>query len=399
MFDYRDLKVLSTAPALQVQGMGRLSDLLDDLVVYRRLEPMDPRLPSLQDAWRDMGLADSSIPRKLEQPYARVVTWLLQRARELDAPGQKIRQVIYLGDTATSDSIAFHNVLQVTGWSGWAFIASEQADAPPTIEHRDDGITLTNRWGAIAHWLCWLTEEQGVRIDASTAVIVDIDKTALGGRGRNSTPIDQARMEGVEQIVAQVLGERFDHDLFQRAYQELNQSRYHPFTADNQDYLAYTCLIIGAGLCSLEELIEDISTGRMADFEQFIRWVDARLCRADDLGLIDIHRTVYAHLRAGDPTPFKAFRRQEYLATVRRMGHLPNDVPIERRLQEEICLTGEVLAVVKWLKERDVIMLALSDKPDEASVPTPEQETEGYLPLHRVPTHIVGHPIEEWLPR
>ena len=398
MSEDRSVRTYLPTAELAVQGRGRLSDLLDDLVIYRRLEPMDRRLPSLQEAWQEMGLPDSRLPRKLERTYAIAVAWLLQRARELETPGRKIQELLYLGDTATLDSAAFRNLLDVSGWPGWAFIASERMDEPPKIEHREDGVTLANRWAAIAEWLRWLVEEQDVRLDVGTAVVVDIDKTALGGRGRNSTPIDQARMDGVERVVAQILGARFDRDTFQEAYQELNQSRYHPFTADNQDYLAYTCLIIGAGLCTLEELKDDISRGCMVDFDQFIRWVDARLCRTDDIGLIDIHRAVYARFQAGDPTPFKTFRRQEYLATVERMGHLPDDVPVERRLQEEICLTGEVMAVLRWLKERDVVMLALSDKPDEASIPTPDQAAEGFLPLHRVPTHVVGQPIEDWLP-
>ena len=195
-----------------------------------------------------------------------------------------------------------------------------------------------------------------------------------------------------------MLGSRFNRDVFQAAYRELNQVQYHSFTADNQDYLAYVCLIIGAGLCTLEELKEDIRQGHMVDFAQFIRWADAKLCRSGDPGLTDIHRAVYARFLSGDPTPFKAFRRQEYLSTVARMGHLPDDVPMERRLREEICLTGEVMAAIQWFRSRGITMLALSDKPDEASVPTREQEADGFHPLHRTVTHIVGQPIQEWLP-
>ncbi len=389
------LEVLS----LETLGRGTLSELLGDMVIYRRLAPQDPRLPAFQDAWREMGAPDSRLPRKLEPVYARVVAWLLRRVHELEKPGRRISELLYLGDTAMLDSTAFHNLVRVSGWRGWAFIATERADAPPEIEYRKDGVTLANRWPAITEWLNWLLEDQEAHLDERTAVVVDIDKTALGARGRNAGPIDEARMEGVERTVAQVLGPRFDRDTFQTAYRELNQSRYHSFTADNQDYLAYVCLIIGAGLYELEELKRDIEQGRMVDFAQFIRWADARLCREEDVGFRAIHRAIYACFRAGDPTPFKAFRRQEYLSTVARMNSLPDDAPVEQRLREEICLTGEIMATLRWLRARGVSMLALSDKPDEASVPTPEQAQEGFLPLHRTPTHIVGQPIDDWLPR
>ena len=38
-------------------------------------------------------------------------------------------------------------------------------------------------------------------------------------------------------------------------------------------------------------------------------------------------------------------------------------------------------------------MLALSDKPDEATVPSHVLAAQGYLPLHRTPTHVVGQGI------
>ncbi len=397
-------KLLSTtsyleAPTLEVQGRAPLSDLLGDLVLYRRLDPMDSRLPPFARAWQDIGLPDSRLPRKHEEGYAQVVRWLLERIQELESPGRPIRELLYLGDTALLDSTAFHNLVQVSGWQGWAFIADERLSAPPELTHQANGVTLSNRWAAIAEWLNWLLAFQGAHLDASTAVVVDIDKTALGARGRNAAPIDNARIEGIEHIIAQVLGAQFDLAAFRTAYRELNQPRYHPFTADNQDYLAYTCLILGAGLCTLEELKEDIAQGHMTDFAQFIRWTDIRLCREDNLGLVELHGAIYARFLAGDPTPFKAFRYQEYRATVARMGSLPDGAPVERYLKEEICLTAEVAAAVRWLKARGALLLALSDKPDEASVPGPELAAQGFLPLHRTPTHVIGQPIEEWLPR
>jgi hypothetical protein len=80
------------------------------------------------------------------------------------------------------------------------------------------------------------------------------------------------------------------------------------------------------------------------------------------------------------------------------MGSLPDDAPLAQRLVEEICLTREVVDLVAWLRDRGCLLFAVSDKPDEASVPTPERVTQGYLPLHRTATHVIGQSIADWLP-
>jgi hypothetical protein len=39
----------------------------------------------------------------------------------------------------------------------------------------------------------------------------------------------------------------------------------------------------------------------------------------------------------------------------------------------------------------------MSDKPDEATLPTAELAAQGYLPLHRMPTTAVGESIADRL--
>jgi len=111
-----------------------------------------------------------------------------------------------------------------------------------------------------------------------------------------------------------------------------------------------------------------------------------------------LHADIYGLVLAGDPTPFKAFRRREYRETVSRMGHLPDDAPLAQRLVEEVCLTREVVEFARWLASRGCLLLAASDKPDEATMPSPALVAEGFLPLHRTHTHIVGPSIAELLP-
>ncbi len=103
-----------------------------------------------------------------------------------------------------------------------------------------------------------------------TAVIVDLDKTALGARGRNDQVIDHARVEAVRRTVGDLLGDSFDPAAFEEAYDLLNGPEFHPFTTDNQDYLAYICLMLGSGLLALEPLVEDVRSGQLTTFKQFI---------------------------------------------------------------------------------------------------------------------------------
>jgi hypothetical protein len=173
-------------------------------------------------------------------------------------------------------------------------------------------------------------------------------------------------------------------------------------------------------LIDLPALVEQVQGGQMRSFEQFIGWadrvLDPRSPRSPTFsekldfssgetsdfspgldGLRTIHRDVYPLVLAGDPTPFKAFRRQEYLCTAERFGQLPEDSPLQLLLAEQVCITQEVREVALWLKARGCLLLTMSDKPDEATLPTPELAREGYLPLHRTPTTAVGESIADRL--
>jgi len=378
-------------------GKTSVSEFLGDFVVYRNLVPVDNRLPGLDAIRRKIGLPAGRLPRKSELDYARVIVHMIKQARGLDAPGAGIERLLYVGDTRLNDSTAFANICAAGQWPGLAFIGSE-TDAPENVqvapisyEHpdADDAVlVLANRWSALNQFdtLC---AERGFRIDASTAVIVDLDKTALGARGRNAHVIDQARVDAVRITVADLLGDEFDGGAFRTAYDELNQPEYHSFTADNQDYLAYVCLILGSGLSDLDRIRAEIGAGQLKTFEQFIAHVDEQ---ADALepNLAAIHADILAKVRAGDPTPFKSFRFNEYETTVSRMGQLPDTAPVAELLATEIVITQEVRSqALKW-RARGALLFGVSDKPDEASMPSKELAAQGYRAIHRTVTHAIG---------
>ena len=376
---------------MQLYDLTTLYEFLGDRVVYRNLQPADPSLPGLGELAAAANLPPGKIPRKIEPEYACIVMHLLRAAQQQRGVQAPLQRLLFIGDTRHLDGTAFANLCQAAGWPGLAFIGAEDR-RPPAIEitahESGQALYLANRWAALPDFNAYAIAHH-LPIDETTAVIIDIDKTALGARGRNGQVIDRARVQAVQDTVAALLGAAFEPAAFRQAYDRLNQPEFHPFTADNQDYLAYVCLVLGSGLYRLESVVEQVRGGQLASFEQFIS--DANQRRADlPENLAAIHAEIYANVQAGDPTPFKAFRRNEYLRTIACFNCLSESASLPERLEQEILVTQEVRqAALEW-RSQGALLFGLSDKPDEAAAPTPELAAQGCQPIHRARTHAVG---------
>jgi hypothetical protein len=376
-----------------MQSFGRtsVSEFIQDRIVFRGLVPVDPSLPPLAEYWKQAGQPVQPVPRKHEPAYAGYVAWLLQHARRQDSPRSPIRRVLFVGDTRLGDGTAFDHICQAGGWNGLIFIGADR-DAPAAIsmEATPGGqeLFLANRWTALLDFEAYLAKKS-FPIDEGTVLLIDLDKTAIGARGRNDQVIDRARVQAVQDTVQGLLGECFNEPVFREAYQRLDRAEYHPFTRDNQDYLAYICLVLGSGDTSLEELLADIQNRQTFTFFDFIGRVEDRKVQLPH-PLRSIHTEIFELVQSGDPTPFKAFRRNEYLSTSARMGCMPDDARVADLLKQEIVITEEVRQQALRWQALGALVFGLSDKPDEASLPTPEQTSQGALPLHRIPTHSVG---------
>lgn len=379
-------------------GRAALADYFGDFVIYRNLEPLDRRLPGLRAASYKMNLSSDQIPRKLDTDYAKAAIFFAMQGQKLRRQKIELSELLFIGDTPSGDGQAYANMRQLSGWQGSCFIGSERPNQELVVDiDEEDAVYCANRWSALADWVRW-TLQQGMRLDGRTAVIADIDKTALGAKGRNDQVINEARLEGMFRTMTSVLGDRFDRAAFEREYAELNRSRYHFLTADNQDYLAYICLVLNVGLVSFEEILDEIKSGSMDNFEQFLRWVGSRLLINPGAGesIRQIHEAVVCSVRTGDPTPFKQFRRQEFVTTIERMGNMPDDAAIDELLAREITLTNEVCELAAWLNARGSLLLCLSDKPDEASCPDAHVSPD-LPPIHRAQTHRIGVGIQDVL--
>ena len=379
-------------------GRAKLSDCFGDLVVYRNLEPLDKRIQGRKAASYKMEIPADVVPRKQDRDYAKAAVWIAkQAAQKVRRSNAQLEELLFLGDTLYNDGQAYNNMLEVSEWAGSCFIGGEKPNEAPSAEISENNIYCANRWAAISDWMKWVLA-QGLHVDERTVVIVDIDKTALGAKGRNDQVINEARLEGIYRTMDAVLGSDFNRATFEAHYNELNRSRYHFLTEDNQDYLAYICMALNAGLFDYNEILREIQNGSVDNFEQFLRMVHARMMFGGVGGenLRQAHEAVSASVGNGDPTPFKRFRRQEFITTVERMGNMPDNTPVAELLAREITLTNEVCEVTEWLKARGCLLLCMSDKPDEAS--RPDAHTSPDLPaVHQAETHRIGTSIADEL--
>ncbi|HBX70294.1 MAG TPA: hypothetical protein DEH25_13185 [Chloroflexi bacterium] len=373
-------------------GRSTVSEFLGDSIAYRGLKPIDTRLPGVTELRASLRMPGQGVPRKTAPEYAQLVSQLLRRARALDVPNAEINSLIFIGDTRLNDATAFSNICAAGDWPGVAFICAEKPDEPTYHEilpvEANRLVVYANRWELLRNFNAQLAEH-AINIDEHTAIILDLDKTCIGARGRNDQVIDQARVDAAFTTVRALVGDDFNATAFQKAYTLLNQPEFHPFTTDNQDYLVYLCLMISAGLYAQDQLVEEIRAGRLFRFDQLLSEVERQAAQLP-AGVREIHRDVYARTRAGDPTPFKAFRANEYREMVARLGQMDAESPVVNLLAQEIVITQEVRECALDWRLRGALLFGLSDKPDEASIPSAALASQGFLPIHRMETDVVG---------
>ena len=148
-------------------------------------------------------------------------------------------------------------------------------------------------------------------------------------------------------------------------------------------------MLASAGVINPDQLSDQIRSGSLRSFEAFANILQARQ-PAFPRAIQETQADFYQSLQIGDPTPFKAFRHQEYLNTVTAM-RTPATFNDEQ-LKYTICITEEVRQFALACKQKGALLFGLSDKPDEASLPGEELAMLGYQALHRTPMISVSQP-------
>ena len=72
------------------------------------------------------------------------------------------------------------------------------------------------------------------------------------------------------------------------------------------------------------------------------------------------------------------------------MGSMDDSTPVEELLSKVITITQEVRQAALTWKEAGALLFGLSDKPDEASIPSIELASQGHQAIHQVETDVVG---------
>ncbi len=343
-----------------------IADLTGDAVLYRDLEPCDPHLPRLAELRARLHLPAGPPPRKRDAAYAGIVRALADTMQAARGSGPLTAMAV-IGDTENDRLLAAH-LRQTSPLPAYAFIGEDRPVAPENLVWYGDTANAT-RWHLIHAWAAEL-DWRGVDW-ARTAVLIDIDKTLLGPRGRSDGAIDDARAEGALAVAARLVPD-LDVALFRRVYAELCRRDWHPFTLDNQDYVVATALLITTGAMTLDDLRARLEAGSLEGFAAFLDLTGPTVHTA----LAPLHAELRALVAQGDPTPFKAFRRAELTSTLARMA------------DGRLTLCGDVYHLCWNLGQRGALLLAASDKPAESAMPTAEQLAQGLRPLHRTPARV-----------
>ena len=363
---------------------GSINDFLQDNIIYRNLIPYNDSLPTFSDYKKEIKENKLRLPRKTDPLYAETIIYLLNKAHQ----DEEIKNLIFIGDTIMNDGGAFQNIIKYSNWNGYCFICDEKPLENESFnrEQSDYGVIYkSNRWKNLENFENEL-KTRNFFIDNSTVLLIDMDKTMVGARGRNDLVIDSVRLEAAQMLLNQFLYLEKEDSLFKKIYTTLNAPSYHHFTKDNQDYLVYICLIIRSGFLNSEEIFE-LAMDKDYKLEEFINSVENQKEKLTSK-IQKLHSEFYHFYNLGDPTPFKEFRKSEYLVTSEKFIQSKNK-NIKEILESQIVITGEVYNFAIEAKKAGALVFGLSDKPDEASIPSKEQMSNGLLPLHQLSTTII----------
>jgi len=207
-----------------------------------------------------------------------------------------------------------------------------------------------------------------------TVVIIDIDKTLIGARGRNDRALDKARMDAIISLAGEIFGE-IDIDRFEFVYSEMNKKNMHPFTQDNQDTVAIMSIVFYGDYYNLERFIKEFYDVKWANPLDFLNFIN--ISKEDKA--FEFVEEVKENLRMQHPTSFPTFRKRELYYTLNRMDFLPDETDVNDLINEEIMITKEVFEIGFLAKSKGSLVFGLSDKPELSSIPEDKSGEPIYL--------------------
>ena len=336
---------------------GSMWDVIGDNVFFRELNPQNPDLVPIDVVLYRLNL--DHVPRKKDPEYPQVISCYLNLLGDFD-------RVLFLGDTLLNDRTFAKNLIALGEYEVVAVITRQNEDEFELKE--EDGILFSNRWSFIRELPDFL-KKRGFEIDEKTAVILDIDKTFIGARGRNHQSIDLARAEAVYRLFKETRNE-LEFEEFMKIYNKLNSPEFYSLTSDNQDIVAFLTILAASNEIEFE----------MKDIESVAKYA---VEKARNERIREFASEIYENLKARKATLFPTFRRMEFLTTIEFMDRF-DDAPPERLLKEEILITGEIYDTFNYTL---ATVIALTDKPEASSLPP---EGSSLPPVHKKTAKIWG---------
>jgi hypothetical protein len=239
---------------MQIYGRHAVANIFRSFVAYRNIRPIDARLPGLISPNTQPRRRRRSLCQCGDDDFARPIV-----------TSSRIQRFMMIGDTRQSDGGTYLTIAKRSGWQGAAFICDEKRSKDPFYGISNDaGVYTSNRWRHIDAFAA-----QHV-VDQHTAIPIDLDKTFIGARGRNHQLIDAARLTALKSAVTTVLGNNYNDAVFSETYHRFNQPRFHRFTGDNQDFLAFICVMAGGWCVTPDGLQSMLEQGIMRDFSHYV---------------------------------------------------------------------------------------------------------------------------------
>ncbi len=322
---------------------GRLSDFFESNIVFRELEPVNKNLPGFSALKGKLGLR--VLPRKKDKAYVKVLSEMFR------AKGN-FTKILYIGDTLMSDLSVINNFAESGMFKTMGIITREgEADG---FEENENYI-FSGSWANLPDVLVHI-ENKVFNVDKNTVVIIDIDKTAIGARGRNEKAIDRARMDAIFMLAKKAFND-VSMERFLSVYNVINKREFFFITEDNQDFVSILSILVYGGALNL------------ADFHNAQNVLGLLAMAEMENPVLEYIETVIKNVKVQNPTAFPQFRKAEFEKTIERMDFLPEKTPVETLLSEEIMITGEVYDTAIYLRSKGAFVFGVSDKPALSSIP------------------------------
>jgi hypothetical protein len=322
--------------------------------------------------------------RKYQSEYADIIQ---------DHLGQTyphMSKIIYIGDTAENDAAVIRN-LQSIYMKVFGYICDPHLNLP-TLWF--DDMMYSKNWDSILDFLASI--KPFLNFDRSTLAIFDIDQTLWAPKGVNDGPIAESRKKAIDSILKRYFSK--DNSFLLQAikaaraiYEKSCDKKYIGLTEDNEDYKALIAVLSAIGID--RECIDNPSQSPMSRYDSpddLDWWAESTLDRITREGSIYdfLHRVMFLVIicdstdypgkfglnldlvrqdiqdfgikfNNGVPAPFSAFRSEE-LSMCRILAK--ND-----EVKDAITLNRVVFDIAETLDSLGVPILALSDRPDEAT--------------------------------